>query len=417
MKTKAIKVTVGNVTVKVYTRKRSGANGKKLTFFQLADHTSGKRVLRGFNDAKDAQTEARRIAGQLAGQQTQAASMNNADAASYARAVDVLRPTGLALEVVAANYARAIEILGRDAVLEAANFYNRHGADKIISRQVAEVVAELVAAREARGKSPRYLQDLSTRLNRFAQSHAVDISTVTTADVQRWLDGLHVAPQTAKNFRTVLFTLFQFAESRGYVIKGGNPVADTEAITANGGAIEIYNAAEITLLLQAASEDFRAYLALCAFAGLRSAEAERLDWSDIDFASGFITIAGEKAKTRSRRLVPIQPNLSAWLAPYASQMGKVWKHGPNIIRAARSSTVEAAHVPWKDNGLRHSFISYRLADTQDAAKVALEAGNSPGVVFKHYRELVKPDAAKAWFGVKPGSPANVLQMSATVAAL
>jgi hypothetical protein len=26
--------------------------------------------------------------------------------------------------------------------------------------------------------------------------------------------------------------------------------------------------------------------------------------------------------------------------------------------------------------------------------------NSPEVIFSHYRELVKPDAAKAWFDVK-----------------
>ena len=238
----------------------------------------------------------------------------------------------------------------------------------------------------------------------------MDISTVTTADVQRWLDGLKVAPQTAKNFRTVLFTLFEFAASHGYVIKGSNPVADTEAITANGGAIEIYSPAEITALLQAASKDFLPVLALCAFAGLRSAEAERLEWSNVDLAGGFIHVASDKAKTRSRRLVPIQPNLSAWLAPYAGQMGKVWKHGPSLIRAARAATVEAARVPWKDNGLRHSFISYRLADTQDAARVALEAGNSPGVVFKHYRELVKPDAAKAWFSITPDAPANIVPM-------
>jgi hypothetical protein len=31
--------------------------------------------------------------------------------------------------------------------------------------------------------------------------------------------------------------------------------------------------------------------------------------------------------------------------------------------------------------------------------IALEAGNSPEVIFTHYRELVTPDAAKAWFGV------------------
>ena len=56
---------------------------------------------------------------------------------------------------------------------------------------------------------------------------------------------------------------------------------------------------------------------------------------------------------------------------------------------------------WKHNALRHSFISYRVADIQNVAQVALEAGNSPQMIFKHYRELVRPEAAKAWFSIKP----------------
>jgi hypothetical protein len=31
----------------------------------------------------------------------------------------------------------------------------------------------------------------------------------------------------------------------------------------------------------------------------------------------------------------------------------------------------------------------------------LEAGNSPQMIFTHYRELVTPEVAKAWFEVKP----------------
>jgi hypothetical protein len=54
---------------------------------------------------------------------------------------------------------------------------------------------------------------------------------------------------------------------------------------------------------------------------------------------------------------------------------------------------------WKHNALRHSFISYRVADIQNVAQVALEAGNSPQMIFKHYRELVRPAEAKAWFGL------------------
>jgi hypothetical protein len=53
--------------------------------------------------------------------------------------------------------------------------------------------------------------------------------------------------------------------------------------------------------------------------------------------------------------------------------------------------------------LRHSYASYRLAAIQNAAQVALEMGNSSEIVFKHYRELVKPEAALKWFSIFPES--------------
>lgn len=37
------------------------------------------------------------------------------------------------------------------------------------------------------------------------------------------------------------------------------------------------------------------------------------------------------------------------------------------------------------------------------AQVALEAGNSPRMIFQHYRELVTPQDAKAWFAITPES--------------
>ncbi len=58
-------------------------------------------------------------------------------------------------------------------------------------------------------------------------------------------------------------------------------------------------------------------------------------------------------------------------------------------------------MPWRHNALRHSFCSYRLADVNSAAQVALEAGNSPQMIFEHYRELVTEKAAKAWFAITP----------------
>ena len=58
---------------------------------------------------------------------------------------------------------------------------------------------------------------------------------------------------------------------------------------------------------------------------------------------------------------------------------------------------------WKHNALRHSFISYRVAQVQNVAQVALEAGNAPRMVFSNYRELVRPTDAEKWFGITPES--------------
>jgi hypothetical protein len=40
--------------------------------------------------------------------------------------------------------------------------------------------------------------------------------------------------------------------------------------------------------------------------------------------------------------------------------------------------------------------------------VALEAGNSPQMIFRHYRELATPDQAKTWFAIVPSRAANVV---------
>ncbi len=62
---------------------------------------------------------------------------------------------------------------------------------------------------------------------------------------------------------------------------------------------------------------------------------------------------------------------------------------------------EVFQFTWKPNALRHSYASYRLADIKDAARVALEMGNSPAMFFRNYRELVTEQQAAAWFGVLP----------------
>ena len=73
------------------------------------------------------------------------------------------------------------------------------------------------------------------------------------------------------------------------------------------------------------------FLAIGGFAGLRSAEIERLDWKNVNFERGFIEVRADTCKTRARRLVPISENLRAWLKPFAMPSGPVVLHR-NIAR-------------------------------------------------------------------------------------
>ena len=66
-----------------------------------------------------------------------------------------------------------------------------------------------------------------------------------------------------------------------------------------------------------------------------------------------------------------------------------------------TALARALKLEWPRNVLRHSYISYRIATVKSADQVALEAGNSPSVIFKNYRELATEEQANEWFGILP----------------
>ena len=425
--------TLGSVTVKIYEHARKisrrGKRPGKRKVFQVVDNTHGKgrRALRGFSSFPEATAEAERLAKLISTGQTAAATLTNADAASFGRTKELLRGIDLPLELVAANYAKAFRILGGDRIVEAAKDFNRRNPAKREARSVRRVADEMIELQTKRGKSKLYVEDLHWRLARAAAAFKMDIARVTTADVQMWLDGMKAAPRSVKNFRAAASGLFKFAEARGYIAKGENPVAGTERIKIrNSEPISIFTPAEVRRLLAAAKDSYKPVIALQAFAGLRSAEVMRLDWRDVKLSRGHIELGADKTKTASRRLVPISANLREWL-PRAKKTGKVFPHGRAYFHELQRDTAAAtktqadaktkraalAPVQWKQNALRHSFISYRVAETGDVPRVALESGNSPAMIFTHYRELVTPEDAMQWFAIAPAKAKAARRVTVT----
>jgi integrase len=292
---------------------------------------------------------------------------------------------------------------------DATNFYVAHLRMIRGSRKTREVISELLKARSGDNLSARYLADLRVRLARFIDVFGEQmIAEVKAGEIDEWLRSLGVGSVTRNTFRRRLAVLFGFAKRRGYLAE--NPIDDVERAKERAGDIEILTVAETTRLLGSASFETLPYWAIGAFAGLRRAEIERLEWSEIDFDGGFIEVKAAKSKTASRRLVPIQDNLLAWLAPYRIHTGHVC---PMNLQKKINDDRDRARLrtDWPQNALRHSFASYHLARFNDAAKLALEMGNSPAMIFKHYRELVRPSETERYWSIQPKISANVVAIT------
>ena len=113
--------------------------------------------------------------------------------------------------------------------------------------------------------------------------------------------------------------------------------------------------------------------------------------------------------TRRRRLVTISATLRAWLDWTAGQgaalpLRDVWARLVRVKKAVRT-----VGVPFPANAARHSFCSYHLAHFGNAARTALEAGHSEAMLFAHYRELVTPEAAAAFWTIVPEAGAVQVQ--------
>src|SRR5207248_4608051 len=99
---------------------------------------------------------------------------------------------------------------------------------------------------------------------------------------------------------------------------------------------------------ESTTPDVLPYIAIGLFAGLRRAEIERLDWSEVDFESGLIEVTARNAKTARRRHVTIQPNLREWLLPLRKHRGNVTPEA--TFRQAFNQARTAAGIDeWPDN--------------------------------------------------------------------
>ena len=114
----------------------------------------------------------------------------------------------------------------------------------------------------------------------------------------------------------------------------------------------------------------------------------------------FIEVRADKAKTQTRRLVPVKDNLKAWLMPYRKNSGRLCQF-ENMTKQLLG-LAENSWMDWKKKrATAIRCISYRVSECGNAGIVCEESGNSVAVIRSNYLRRVKPAVAAEWFGIMP----------------
>jgi integrase len=243
-------------------------------------------------------------------------------------------------------------------------------------------------------------------LNRLVARHGRDpIDAVGYRELDAWLRSLaaELSPVTQHNYWRVTRRFFSWCQDYLEVIPR-NPMKRLQERRLEHQEPEILTPDQMRACLEAANGERRllSYLALGGFAGLRTEEILRQQWSDIDWDGGEIYVRQPKRVGGWRpRHVEILPALRRHLEHLALKERKVLPGGQRTLYLLRRALMDKlGWKTWPNNCLRHSFRTYHLAQWQNAPQLAEQMGHSHSDMTRYaYGGPTPRAAAAAWWAL------------------
>ena len=221
------------------------------------------------------------------------------------------------------------------------------------------------------------------------------LRAVDTEAVERWQLELRqeVGDATVSHAVSLLGRIFRHALRYSWV--AANPVAVAVKVKPRG-KVTAWTPDQIAAMLDAADADSKVFLRVAISTGARLGELSGLRWSDVDLATGIITIAqqftggafSELKTDNARRRIPLPQevlkDVKLWKlrCPYTKQ-GLVFpshEGSPldpsNFHRRVWRPLLKAAKLPHgRFHALRHSFASALITDNQSPKLVQTLLGH------------------------------------------
>ncbi len=392
-----IAIKSGSTVVKVYrVRHQSAAAGYVYT---VSYHIGRRRFLPQFASLDAAVNEARLRAGQLAGGKLDAASFARTDSDELVAARKLAGDTPLLSAI--AEWAKA-RVLTAGNVLPAAEAWKARNLAQIARKRVSEVVVAFKAAKTKAGFNvAKDHHDCFEKITADLGEYFIDM--VTAAQLSTWL-AKRENPTTRNTYRKRIVSVWRWAQRNGYLPRDLKTEAEqTDAAREEAPVVGIISAETFGNLL----EHFRAKhpellppLVLAGFCGMRRAEIHSQTWEDINLQEKFARVTKAKRGTPARRLVPLCPAAIEWFMLCPERKGPIC-NTLEMDRIRKLGMEAEFNLP--ENCFRHAYISHRVADTGNIPQASLDAGNSPQIINRHYRELVTKAEGQAWFSIAPAA--------------
>ena len=406
-------VVAGSVGVKVYrVAHATNASGEA---YVLAWHSAQGRKTQKFADPEKALAEAKLKASQLAAGKIDAADMTSSDRSELQAA---RRLAGnVPLLAALAEWAKVRELTGGQAVA-AAEAWAARNSTRLDRITVSTAIDRFLKAKDRAGvdTSCSYSK-IFPALDEALGARMLD--TLSARELQHWLDTRYAHPVSRNTARKRIVALWRWARKQGSLARDAMTEAEqtdhAREEAAEIGVIDSPTFAQLLNHFAARHPECVAALAIAGFCGLRRSEIHAQTWEDVLLERGFVRVTAAKRNTPSRRLVPLSASAVEWLMRCPKRSGPICGNLAidrirDIARTAKDAAGKPIFPALPDNAFRHSFISHRVAATGDVATTSLEAGNSPGIIFKHYRELFTKQEGEAWFRISPSTAGTVIQI-------
>lgn len=372
-------------------------NGKRYHYFQVAHYEGDRRVREFFPDQAAADKALRNLKDKEGKTAERTAILKTRIGRQAAKLSDndLLDAT------------RGLNVLKRCATLtKAAEFFMKHNRPDGGHKLVEDIVSDYRESRIKAGRRDATIKDSDKYLTVFAKDFKGQIvSHLTTIELQRWVDTRNGGIVSRRQMRVHLVGLYNFGMRRKVCHE--NPATGIDVPTIPKHKPHILTVDDCQTLMATTAALYPGmvpYMAICLFAGVRPAEAARLNWKDIRFDKREIFIDSSISKTHDDRWVQMSDNLVQWLLPHREREGLI-----PFVRFQFDEIREKSKVQWKSDCLRHSFCSYHLALHENAGKTALQAGHRQlGTLFEHYRRAVEKTDAEQFWKISPPKESNVI---------